>query len=150
MIHKVLELVYKTTTALRSTVQDHLSDPHRRQSLGDAAAFVVHLHDALELTYGEHRQELMKPMRLALAGVLDASLFWLVSYPLFLDLVSSPMWKRHAQAISDDQFEYRRLLTKYPTRRGRITPSETLTNEPAPSITAESMFSFEEEAEKRE
>ena len=125
MTEKIIQFVDETTKILRTASQGGLPIQHNDQAVGEAAAFVVHIHDALEITYGESQQALMKPMRLALAGVLDASIFWLVSYPLFVELTASAMWQRHSQAILDDQSEYRQLLGQYLfLQEGNVPPEE--------------------------
>lgn len=103
MVSHVVAIVEYTSTQLqrllRTQVDQH--DPNWN------VAFSVHLHHALLVTYEETSRELMKPMRMALASVMDVSISYLILQPAFLELTRSEAWRRHGAAISWDMVEYR-------------------------------------------
>lgn len=76
----------------------------------DSIVFLFNLLSALNIIHDEPCSRLMKPMRLALAGVLHACLPSLLLQPVFIELLSLPDWQRHSSAIAADQVEYRKRL----------------------------------------
>lgn len=73
--------------------------------------FAVHLHHAILITYEETAQDLMEPMRMALAAVVDASLSHLIGKPGFVAFVASVAWQRHGPAVSDDLVRFRQRIS---------------------------------------
>ncbi|KAM0345278.1 hypothetical protein ACHAPU_006677 [Fusarium lateritium] len=70
--------------------------------------FSWHYESALELILQEKPRQLMVPMKLAMASVLDAIIFWVVKQPLFnTELRSS--WSRIIQKSLYDVSEYKQL-----------------------------------------
>lgn len=78
---------------------------------------VIHLRNALEVAYSSQYLTDMLPLRLALCQLLDTLLPFLIRHPVVIDLFSSNVWKKHADAISTD------LLT---TRNPEQQPARNL------------------------
>lgn len=81
--------------------------------------------NSLDILYSEPLFELMKPIRQALAGILDALLPSLLRQPYFPEMLSLPSWKRWSAAIAADQVEYRTALGHYRSPTESILPSES-------------------------
>ncbi|PNP48189.1 hypothetical protein THARTR1_10330 [Trichoderma harzianum] len=80
--------------------------------------------NSIDILYSEPLFELMKPMRHALAGLLDALLPSLLRQPYFPEILCMPSWKRWSAAIAADQVEYRTALGHYRLSTESILPSE--------------------------
>ncbi|KAL6690181.1 hypothetical protein J3F84DRAFT_389943 [Trichoderma pleuroticola] len=80
--------------------------------------------NSIDILYSEPLFELMKPMRHALAGLLDALLPSLLRQPYFPEILCMPSWKRWSAAIAADQVEYRTALGHYRPSTESILPSE--------------------------
>ncbi|KAM0423239.1 hypothetical protein ACHAPD_001711 [Fusarium lateritium] len=77
---------------------------------------------ALEVIVREQPQKLMVPMRLAMASILDAMLFWLARQPLFVSELKSSWWKIMQMSMPDIA-EYKRLC-RSPGNYNSPLPSE--------------------------
>ncbi|KAH7163281.1 hypothetical protein B0J13DRAFT_601818 [Dactylonectria estremocensis] len=107
MAAHLLRIVEKTSAELATLVTtDYL---HRNLNDSELMDFSWHFQNALDILYNERCHHLMMPMRLAMAGLLDATLFWLVRQPGFIHLLQTT-WQRFPQTILLDQAEYRRLV----------------------------------------
>jgi hypothetical protein len=85
--------------------------------------FSFHYHNALMILYYYQPQDLMSPMRLAMASVLDAVLFWLVGQTVF----NPSNWQNVYQTLMADQAEYRRLLRDInPSMTSPVAPEAVL------------------------
>ncbi|KAL7904352.1 hypothetical protein GGI35DRAFT_463330 [Trichoderma velutinum] len=80
--------------------------------------------NSIDILYSEPLFELMKPMRHALAGLLDALLPSLLRQPYFPEMLCMPSWKRWSAAIAADQVEYRTALCHYRSSTESMLPSE--------------------------
>lgn len=108
MVTQLLRIVDDTAVKLGAvTTTQYLNQSLEGDELGSS---VTHLHNALELLYREPSQDLVRPLRLAMAGVLDAMLFWLISQADFLDFVRK-RWSHLLPKIATDQAEYRRICS---------------------------------------
>ncbi|KAH7171173.1 hypothetical protein EDB81DRAFT_709748 [Dactylonectria macrodidyma] len=123
MAAHLLRIVEKTSTDLATLVTTDYF--HRNMNNSELMDFSWHFQNALDILYNERCHKLMMPMRLAMAGLLDATLFWLARQPGFIHLLQTT-WQRFPQTILLDQAEYRRLVKQ---RNG--TPKSPVPNEAA-------------------
>ncbi|GKU03761.1 hypothetical protein FLAG1_08281 [Fusarium langsethiae] len=84
--------------------------------------FSWHYQTALEVIVREQPQKLMVPMRLAMASILDAMLFWLARQPLFVSELKSSWWKIMQMSMPDIA-EYKRLC-RSPSNYNSPLPNE--------------------------
>ncbi|KAH6898807.1 hypothetical protein B0T10DRAFT_543726 [Thelonectria olida] len=85
--------------------------------------FSFHYHNALDILYYYGTQDLMVPMRLAMASVFDATLFWLVGQPVF----NPSSWANVYPTLMLDLAEYRRLLRdSNPSMNSPVAPDAVL------------------------
>ncbi|KAL7928098.1 hypothetical protein V8C35DRAFT_318948 [Trichoderma chlorosporum] len=87
-------------------------------------SIATYFTNSIDILYSEPLFELMKPMRHALAGLLDALLPSLLRQPYFPEILSMPSWKRWSAAIAADQVEYRTALGHYRPATESILPNE--------------------------
>ncbi|KAF4455090.1 hypothetical protein F53441_2529 [Fusarium austroafricanum] len=106
MANHLLRVVENTSIELGALVQ---RDPiHRALNCSQWAEFSWHYQSALEIILGGQPQKLMKPMRLAMASILDAVLFWVLRHPLFASELNTS-WQRMLQNSMHDIAEYKQL-----------------------------------------
>jgi hypothetical protein len=67
-----------------------------------------HLHDALDLIYSQDNQMIMEPMRVAMAAVLDATLFFQIHRSTFLQRLRTYPWILWIPQMQVDYAEFRR------------------------------------------
>lgn len=84
----------------------------------------AHLGGALEIVYGQPAQELMRPMRMALAAVVDATLFWLIAQPSFREVLDTEGWKVWLPLVLADVVEFRRMRDTLGADRMTIVPND--------------------------
>ncbi|PHH82010.1 hypothetical protein CDD82_7327 [Ophiocordyceps australis] len=77
-------------------------------SSGDCCMFAFHMANAFSVAYGHPRSDLIAPLRLALAGLLDVVLPLMVQQPPVIDLLSSSTWRRYSTAVTRDLDCHRR------------------------------------------
>ncbi|PHH64161.1 hypothetical protein CDD81_4908 [Ophiocordyceps australis] len=77
-------------------------------STGDCCMFAFHMANALSVAYGYLRSDLIAPLRLALAGLLNVVLPLMVQQPPVIDLLSSSTWRRYSTAVTRDLNRHRR------------------------------------------
>lgn len=111
MLPKVVEMVKETAQNLRQAVQRCILARWTEANNDVAGSFVNHLCDTIDIVYGEQSQESMRPIRLGIASILDAAIFWMIVQPSFYELITSDVWRRHEEAIASDAHEMRRLLS---------------------------------------
>ncbi|KAF4448956.1 hypothetical protein FALBO_16729 [Fusarium albosuccineum] len=85
--------------------------------------FSWHYRSALGILYHERPKRLMMPMRLAMASVLDAVVYWLIRQPLFLSVIRTT-WEEVLQTAVLDIAEYRRLLREANPYTNSVLPNE--------------------------
>ncbi|KAF7560864.1 hypothetical protein G7046_g3303 [Stylonectria norvegica] len=106
----LLRIVETTATELGTLSADNYH--HRDLSLNEWTAFSWCFSNVFDIIYHHGPQRLMKPMRMAVASVLDATLFWMLQHPMMLGILRTT-WHIHLPNISADHAEYRVL-------RGRL------------------------------
>ncbi|KAI9171608.1 hypothetical protein HJFPF1_01094 [Paramyrothecium foliicola] len=79
MMFQLVKTVEKTAIELGEYLRTKLRNS--RMSEGEAGNFMIHLHNALEVAYGEPQQKLMEPMRMALASLLDTCILFVLQQP---------------------------------------------------------------------
>ncbi|KPM45486.1 hypothetical protein AK830_g1038 [Neonectria ditissima] len=119
MAAHLLQIVEKTSTELGTMVTTHYL--HKTLDDSEWMEFSWNYQNALDILYHQGPHTLMMPMRLAMAGIFDATLFWLAQQPVFMHLLRTT-WQRCLYTLLLDQAEYRRLLRE-------LNPS---TNSPIP------------------
>lgn len=118
MVTHMLRIVEDTASNLTLTLTNRYFEAAARGDRCTIDFSECHLRDALWLTYTQRAQVLMQPMRLAMASILDATLFWLLPQPAFqVELCKRP-WSDWLQMILMDQIEYRQRLVKVHTHAG--------------------------------
>lgn len=105
MVSHLVHIVESTAIDLANA----LKCPKSWENVDWKTNFLIHLHNALLVTYEEAARYIMEPMRMALAAVIDASFSHFMGQPAFLELIQSTVWKRHGHAISADVVEYRQI-----------------------------------------
>ncbi|PHH79573.1 hypothetical protein CDD80_4453 [Ophiocordyceps camponoti-rufipedis] len=74
----------------------------------DGLTFTLHLQDAIDAAYAYPRPEFVRPLRLALAGFVDAVLPLIFKNAGVIGLLSTPIWRKHSSAVAVDLVEHRR------------------------------------------
>ncbi|RGP60123.1 hypothetical protein FLONG3_10990 [Fusarium longipes] len=106
MAKHLLRVVENTAMEITTVIRRYYL--HRDMDCSSWVQFSWHYQTALEVIVREQPQNLMLPMRLAMASILDAMLFWLVRQPLFVSELKSSWWKI-LQMSMPDIAEYKRL-----------------------------------------
>lgn len=75
-------------------------------SIRDLFEFSTHLCNCMGILYSQEENRTLDPMRLAIAGVVDATLFYLMRYPSFVDLMRTN-WRPFLPSVCADQARYR-------------------------------------------
>ncbi|KAG8675185.1 hypothetical protein FPOAC2_01232 [Fusarium poae] len=120
MAKHLLRVVENTSIEIGSFIRRHYL--HRDIDCSSWVQFSWHYQTALEVIVREQPQKLMVPMRLAMASILDAMLFWLARQPLFVSELKSSWW-RIMQMSMPDIAEYKRLC-RTPDNYNSPLPSE--------------------------
>ncbi|KAM0437707.1 hypothetical protein ACHAPT_002072 [Fusarium lateritium] len=107
MASYLLQIVEDTSSQLGRLVDTEYL--YRTLECSEWTQFSWYYQGALEILVHERSKKLMMPMRLALAGVLDAILFWLMRQPLFLSVLQTT-WQGILQTSVLDIAEYRQLM----------------------------------------
>lgn len=102
---RLLQSVERTAKKLGILVTtDRLYQPMDNE---EWSQFSWHYRNALDMVYMQSLpKHLMMPMRLAIASVIDATLFWLAAQPVF----NTMNWQHVYTTLMLDQAEYRRLM----------------------------------------
>lgn len=106
MISYLLRIVEDTSVQLGRVVRAEYL--HRPLGCSEWNQFSWHYQAAMGVLLWERSKKLMRPMRLALASVLDAILFWLLRQPLFVSVLQTT-WHKVLRASVMDIAEYRQL-----------------------------------------
>lgn len=106
MISYLLRIVEDTSVQLGRVVRAEYL--HRPLGCSEWNQFSWYYQAALDILAWERSKKLMRPMRLALASVLDAILFWLMRQPLFVSVLQTT-WHKVLRASVMDIAEYRQL-----------------------------------------
>ncbi|RSL48310.1 hypothetical protein CEP54_012984 [Fusarium duplospermum] len=106
MISYLLRIVEDTSVQLGRVVRTEYL--HRPLGCSEWNQFSWYYQAALDILAWERSKKLMRPMRLALASVLDAILFWLMRQPLFVSVLQTT-WHKVLRASVMDIAEYRQL-----------------------------------------
>ncbi|KAJ4272094.1 hypothetical protein NW762_000804 [Fusarium torreyae] len=126
MTSHLLRVVENTSVELGALIQTEYL--HRTLSCPEWTQFSWHYQGASEILYSEPFQKLMLPMRLAMASILDAVLFWFMQQPLFFSELKSA-WYKIVQSNVPDIAEYRRLHRKANLYYNSPLPNETTLNQ---------------------
>lgn len=123
MAVRILAILEETARHLTSYLSVHYiySDMDSKTS----KSVMVYFVNSIDILYSEPLFELMKPIRHALAGILDALLPYMLRQPSFPEIMNLPSWKRWSAAIAADQIEYRTALGRFRSPEESILPSET-------------------------
>ncbi|KAF5552960.1 hypothetical protein FNAPI_6878 [Fusarium napiforme] len=106
MTRHLLHVVENTSSELGALIhRDHIS---QKLDCSKWVQFSWHYQRALDIIVRGQPQKLMVPMRLAMASILDAVLFWVVRHPLFASDLKTP-WQRILENSMHDIAEYKQL-----------------------------------------
>ncbi|UKZ79216.1 hypothetical protein TrVFT333_006966 [Trichoderma virens FT-333] len=122
MASRILSILEDTTKDVSKYLNTYYI--YKEMDCKTSRSIAAHFINSLDILYSEPLFELMKPMRHALAGLLDALLPSLLRQPYFPELLSMPSWKRWSAAIAADQVEYRTAIGHYRSPTESILPSE--------------------------
>lgn len=105
MTEEIIHILIRTANALSS----HFNNGLEQRSMGhtQTVAAVFHLRNALEVAYSHESSTDMQPLRVVLTGVLDALLPFFIGQPVFIDMLSTNVWKKYSNAISADLIKAR-------------------------------------------
>ncbi|KAJ4130886.1 hypothetical protein NW768_006425 [Fusarium equiseti] len=136
MANHLLRVVENTSIEIATIIQRYYL--HRDIDCSSWVQFSWHYQTALEVVFRGQPLKLMMPMRLAMASILDAMLFWLARQPLFVSELKSAWWKILQMSMADIA-EYKRLCR-----------SSGNYNSPLPTeMTLREMFEETESVEER-
>ncbi|KAF4436261.1 hypothetical protein FACUT_6653 [Fusarium acutatum] len=100
----LLRVVENTSSELGALIRrDHIS---QKLDCSQWVQFSWHYQRALDIIVRGQPQKLMVPMRLAMASILDAVLFWVVRHPLFASDLKTP-WQKILENSMHDIAEYK-------------------------------------------
>uniref|UniRef100_A0A0B7JXB4 BTB domain-containing protein n=3 Tax=Bionectria ochroleuca TaxID=29856 RepID=A0A0B7JXB4_BIOOC len=123
MVAHILRVIENTANDLARMITSRVLD-HEGQSIWWFDFGPNHLYGALDIMYGQSSQELMKPFRLAMGGIFDATLFWLLARPQFVHQLASQEWMVWMPRILADQIEYRQLRERSYSWTGSVIPDD--------------------------
>jgi hypothetical protein len=122
MAWQLVKIIEHTAIELGDYLKTKPSD--FRLNTREFVAFALHLQNTLEIAYGAPDQNLMRPIRMALASFLDASIMFVLQHSQSAQLTSSEPWTRYASLIWADQIEYRRSLGQSHPLKGSTVPDQ--------------------------
>ncbi|RFU74772.1 hypothetical protein TARUN_7502 [Trichoderma arundinaceum] len=122
MASRILTILEETAKHLTEYLSVHYI--YKEMDFKTSRSIATYFVSSIDILYSETLFELMKPMRHALAGILDALLPSLLRQPYFPEMLSMPSWKRWSAAIAADQVEYRTALGHFRSSAESIIPSE--------------------------
>lgn len=124
MVTHILRVVEATTVDLSSALAIYFLNPEKEHNwwveFGEA-----HLNGAFEIVYGQPAQDLMKPLRIALAGVVDATLFWLLAQQPFREKLETESWKAWLPHVLADVVEYRHMRETMGSQLMTVVPEDS-------------------------
>lgn len=118
----ILAILEETARHLTSYLSVHYI--YSDMDFKTSKSVMVYFVNSVDILYSEPLFELMKPIRHALAGILDALLPYMLRQPSFPEIMNLPLWKRWSAAIAADQIEYRTALGCFRSPEESILPSE--------------------------
>lgn len=122
MASRILSILEDTSKDLSTYLNAYYI--YKEMDYKTSRSIATYFINSIDILYSEPLFELMKPMRHALAGLLDALLPSLLRQPYFPEILCMPSWKRWSAAIAADQVEYRTALGQYRSSTESILPSE--------------------------
>ncbi|KAL7780798.1 hypothetical protein V8C43DRAFT_320363 [Trichoderma afarasin] len=122
MASRILSILEDTSKDLSTYLNAYYI--YKEMDYKTSRSIATYFINSIDILYSEPLFELMKPMRHALAGLLDALLPSLLRQPYFPEILCMPSWKRWSAAIAADQVEYRTALGHYRSSTESILPSE--------------------------
>ncbi|KAF4342601.1 hypothetical protein FBEOM_3458 [Fusarium beomiforme] len=111
MASQLLRMVENTSTELGALIQRGYI--YENMDCSEWIHFSCHYQSALDIIIRGQPQKLMIPMRLAMASILDAVLFWVVRHPLFTKELKAS-WQGILQISMHDIAEYKQLCRGTP------------------------------------
>jgi hypothetical protein len=123
MAMRILTILEETAKHLTDYLSVHYI--YKDMECKTSKSVLFYFVSSVDILYSEPLFELMKPIRHALAGILDALLPYMLRQPSFPEMMSLPSWKRWSAAIAADQVEYRTALGQFRSPEESILPSET-------------------------
>ncbi|PTB67160.1 hypothetical protein BBK36DRAFT_1168655 [Trichoderma citrinoviride] len=123
MASRILGILEETAKDLAAYLNSYFI--YREMDFKTSKSMATYFVNSLDILYSEPLFELMKPIRQALAGILDALLPSLLRQPYFPEMLCMPGWKRWSAAIAADQVEYRAALGHGPSATESVLPTET-------------------------
>ena len=125
MMAHILRIVEATANELAKSLAAHFLNAEKEENwwveFGEA-----HLGGAFDIIYNQNAQDLMKPMRLALAGVLDATLFWLMAQQPFRHKMESEEWQGWLPRLLADLVEFRQMRDATRLDTSTLVPDESV------------------------
>ncbi|KAK1249078.1 hypothetical protein MKX07_002594 [Trichoderma sp. CBMAI-0711] len=122
MASRILGILEETAKDLAAYLNSYFI--YREMDFKTSKSMANYFVNSLDILYSEPLFELMKPIRQALAGILDALLPSLLRQPYFPEMLCMPGWKRWSAAIAADQVEYRAALGHGPSATESVLPTE--------------------------
>ncbi|PTB71184.1 hypothetical protein M440DRAFT_1406722 [Trichoderma longibrachiatum ATCC 18648] len=122
MASRILGILEETARDLAGYLNSYFI--YREMDFKTSKSMAFYFVSSLDILYSEPLFELMKPIRQALAGILDALLPSLLRQPYFPEMLCMPGWKRWSAAIAADQVEYRAALGRGPSATESVLPTE--------------------------
>ncbi|KAL7926665.1 hypothetical protein ACQKWADRAFT_281029 [Trichoderma austrokoningii] len=122
MAVRILAILEDTARHLTSHLSVHYI--YKDIDFRTSKSVLIYFINSVDILYSEPLFELMKPIRHALAGILDAILPYMLRTPSFPEVMSLPSWKRWSSAIAADQVEYRTALGCFRSPVESALPSE--------------------------
>ncbi|KAH0491431.1 hypothetical protein TgHK011_002864 [Trichoderma gracile] len=122
MASRILGILEETAKDLAAYLNSYFI--YREMDFKTSKSMATYFVASLDILYSEPLFELMKPIRQALAGILDALLPSLLRQPYFPEMLCMPGWKRWSAAIAADQVEYRAALGHGPSATESVLPTE--------------------------
>lgn len=112
MVLHILRLVEKATTNLPEIIRtEFVGEPDVGELKTHAGVFIQrYLRDALDLIYSQRNQDLMRPMRMVVAQLLDTVLLFLLRDRQFVSKLFMTEWQHWIHKLLHDQIEYRRIM----------------------------------------
>lgn len=122
MVWQLVKMIEHTAIELGDYLKTKPSD--FRLNTREFITFALHLQNTLEIAYGAPDQNLMRPIRMALASLLDACIMFVLQHSQSAQLTGSEPWTRYASMMWADQIEYRRSLGQSHPLKGSAIPDQ--------------------------
>lgn len=114
LVRRILHVVETTARQLSAEIRELHQSKQPGTILPHFGFTDDHLLHALDLIYGQPSQEVMKPMRMVMAAVIDNTFLWLLLQPYVKKRIAKEPWTTHMERFSRDIIEYRDFKASSP------------------------------------